>query len=71
MKKCLRCDVELIYLGNWRLHEAKPDSKKINLEFVTANGKESAELIPCICPKCGHVELFAEPTSIILRSVRE
>ena len=52
---CLRCEVRLIYSGNFRFHEGFP-SGIFGSSFEIFQNKESFDLY--ICPKCGKVEFF-------------
>ncbi|MDR2955709.1 MAG: hypothetical protein LBV43_11570 [Prevotella sp.] len=53
---CLRCDVRLVYSGNYKFHEGSRIGVLGNLLEVFVN-RESFDLY--ICPKCGKVEFYA------------
>lgn len=52
---CLRCDVPMIYSGNYKFHEGFKFGLFGNLMEAFVN-KESFDLH--LCPKCGKVEFF-------------
>lgn len=52
---CLRCNVPMIYSGNYRFHEGPKTGVFGNLFELFVN-RESFDLY--ICPKCGKVEFF-------------
>ena len=52
---CLRCDVPLIYSGNYRFHEGAKFGLLGNLMELFVN-RESFDLY--VCPKCGKVEFY-------------
>lgn len=64
MEKCIRCDIEM--------KEAKLTSDVAGTKAYLVNkepgilGIEKRTLVVCmVCPKCGHIELFAKnPASL-------
>ena len=53
---CLRCNVKLIYSGNYKFHEGTKFGMWSNLMEIFVN-RESFDLY--LCPKCGKVEFYA------------
>ena len=53
---CLRCDVAMIYSGEYKFHEGPKYGFFGNI-FEAFVNRESFDLY--LCPKCGKVELFA------------
>jgi Zn finger protein HypA/HybF involved in hydrogenase expression len=52
---CLRCDVKLLYSGNYHFHEGTRYGLLGNLFELFVN-KESFDIY--VCPKCGKVEFY-------------
>lgn len=52
---CLRCNIKLIYAGNYKFHEGPRAGVLGNLFELFVN-KESFDLY--VCPKCGKVEFY-------------
>ena len=52
---CLRCDVSMLFSGNFRFHEGSRIGALGNLFELFVN-RETFDLY--ICPKCGKVEFF-------------
>ena len=57
---CLRCDVPMIYSGNYKFHEGAKLGALGNLFEIFLN-RESFDLY--LCPKCGKVEFFTPFTA--------
>lgn len=57
---CLRCDIPLLYTGNYKFHEGTRLGIFGNLMEVFVN-RESFDLY--LCPKCGKVEFFTAMTN--------
>ncbi len=53
--KCLRCEVPMLYSGNFKFHEGSRYGVFGNLLEIFEN-RESFDLY--VCPKCGKVEFF-------------
>ena len=56
---CLRCDVKMLYSGEYKFHEGTRTGVFGNL-FELFTNRERFELY--ICPKCGKVEFFTPGT---------
>lgn len=52
---CLRCDIKLVYSGNYKFHEGAKFGVFGNLLEVFVN-RESFDIY--ICPKCGKTEFY-------------
>lgn len=52
---CLRCDVKLLYSGNYKFHEGAKVGVLGNL-FEIFQNRESFDIY--ICPKCGKAEFY-------------
>lgn len=52
---CLRCDIKLIYSGNYKFHEGAKFGLLGNLLEAFVN-RESFDIY--ICPKCGKAEFY-------------
>jgi hypothetical protein len=57
---CLRCDVELKYLGSSHLHEGQPWGVLGGLEDVF---ERAQRFDVYVCPRCGHLDFFAPPAA--------
>jgi len=57
---CLRCDIAMIYSGNYKFHEGTRLGMFGNLMEAFIN-RESFDLY--LCPKCGKVEFFTALTN--------
>jgi len=58
---CLRCDVPMLFSGNFRFHEGSRIGALGNLFELFVN-RETFDLY--ICPKCGKVEFFTPLNSV-------
>ncbi|MCL3781991.1 hypothetical protein EMN47_16515 [Prolixibacteraceae bacterium JC049] len=53
---CLRCQIPMKYVGEYRFHEG-PDMGVMGPLFAVFQNREAFDLY--LCPRCGKVEFFA------------